>query len=182
MGTTKLCIDINQQTWAFVLPPKKNFHTLLRLFPVLSFYENHVNTTKTLEKRQKLTYKGFTDKAFKYTPIYWDKCQAKSGKLMFMANYSIVDWGPHGIWVSNCSDGINSSVCGYATQVAWKVTNNTMEHYHEKDFLAGVTAKWHLLAPKSSSINRLGLNNGTSGNLLRGRTWDLDWTFHRDQL
>ena len=61
MGTTKLCIDINQQTWAFVLPPKKNFHTLFRLFPVLSFYENHVNTTKTLEKRQKLTYKWFTD-------------------------------------------------------------------------------------------------------------------------
>ena len=89
---------------------------------------------------------------------------------MFMANYTIVDWGPHGIWLPNCSDNINSTVCDYATQVAWKVTNNTMEHYHEKDFLAGVTAKRHLLAPKSSSINRLGLNNGTSGNLLRGRT------------
>ena len=85
---------------------------------------------------------------------------------MFMANYNIVDWGPHGIWVSNCSDGINSSVCDYATQVAWKVTNTTMEHYREKDSLAGLTAKCHLLALKSSSITRLGLNNGTSGNLL----------------
>ena len=83
-----------------------------------------------------------------------------------MANYNIVDWGPHGIWVSNCSDGINSSVCDYATQVAWKVTNTTMEPYREKDFLAGLTAKCHLLALKSSSITRLGLNNGTSGNLL----------------
>ena len=86
---------------------------------------------------------------------------------MSMANYTIVDWRLHGIWLSNCSDDVNSTVCDYATQVAWKVTNNTMEHYHEKDFLAGVTAKWHLLAPKSSLINILGLNNGTSGNLLR---------------
>ena len=47
-----------------------------------------------------------------------DKCQAKSGKLMFMANYTIVDWGPHGMWVSNCSDDIGSIICDYATQVA----------------------------------------------------------------
>ena len=70
MDPTELCINVRQQKWTFVPPPKKNFHTLLRLFPVLSFYENHVNSTKTLEKRQKLKYKGFTDKAFKYTPIY----------------------------------------------------------------------------------------------------------------
>ena len=73
---------------------KKNFHTLLGLFTALYFYKNHVNTTKTLRKRQKLKCKGFTYKDFKYTPVYWDKCQAKSGKLMFMANYTIVDWGP----------------------------------------------------------------------------------------
>ena len=36
-----------------------------------------------------------------------------------------------------------------------------------KDSLAGLTAKWHLLALKSSSINKLGLNNGTSENLLQ---------------
>ena len=70
------------------------------------------------------------------------------------------------MWSSNCSDDINSTVCDYATQVAWKVTNTTMEHYREKDSLAGLTAKWHLLALKSSSITRLGLDNGTSGNLL----------------
>ena len=36
-----------------------------------------------------------------------------------------------------------------------------------KDFLAGLTAKWHLVAFTSSSINELGLNNGTSENLLQ---------------
>ena len=94
MGPTKLCINVSWQTWALVLPPKRNFHTFLGLITALSFYKNHVNTTKTLRKRQKLKCKGFTYKDFKYTPVYWDKCQAKSGKLMFMANYTIVDWGP----------------------------------------------------------------------------------------
>ena len=118
MGPTELCINVSQQTWAFVLPPKKNFQTLLRKFTALSFYKNHVNTTETLGKGQKSLCKGFTYKNFKYTPIHWDRCQAKSGKLMFVANYTIVDWGPHGMRLSNCSDAINSTVCDYATQVA----------------------------------------------------------------
>ena len=37
---------------------------------------------------------------------------------MFVANYTIVDWGPHSMWLTNCSDDINSTVCDYATQVA----------------------------------------------------------------
>ena len=49
---------------------KRNFHTLLGLFTALSFYKNHVNTTKTLRNRQKLKCKGFTYKDFKYTPVY----------------------------------------------------------------------------------------------------------------
>ena len=39
------------------------------------------------------------------------------------------------MWSSNCSDDINSTVCDYATQVAWKVTNTTIEHYHDKGLL-----------------------------------------------
>ena len=35
------------------------------------------------------------------------------------------------------------------------------------DLLAGLMVKWHPFALKSSSINGLGLNNGTSGNLPR---------------
>ena len=36
MGPAELCIKVSQQTWAFVLPPKKNFHTLLGLFTASS--------------------------------------------------------------------------------------------------------------------------------------------------
>ena len=54
---------------------------------------------------------------------------------MFGSNYTIVDREPHGMWLSNCSDDINSIVCDYATQVAWEVTNTTMEHYHDKGLL-----------------------------------------------
>ena len=87
MGPTKLCINVSRQTWAFILPPKRNFHTLPGLFTALSFYKDHVNTT--CQYIQKLECKGFTYKDFKYTPVYWGRCQAKSGKLMFMANYTI---------------------------------------------------------------------------------------------
>ena len=54
---------------------------------------------------------------------------------MFMANHTIVDWGPHGMWLSNFSDDINSTMYDYATQVVWKVTNTMMEHYHDKRLL-----------------------------------------------
>ena len=36
---------------------------------------------------------------------------------MFVANYTIVDWGPYGMWLSNCSNDINSTMCDYVTQV-----------------------------------------------------------------
>ena len=118
IGPTKLYINVSRQTRAFVLPPKEDFRTLLGLFTALSLSLNHVYTTETLRKEQRTLRKGFTNKNFKYIPADWDKCQAKSGKLMFMANHTIVDWGPHGMWLSNCSDDINSTVCDYVTQVA----------------------------------------------------------------
>ena len=115
MGPAKLCINVSRQTWAFVLPPKEDFQTLLGLFTALSLSVNHVCTTETLGKElgkeQRKLYKGFTYKNFKYTPVRWDKCQAKSGKLIFVASHTIVDWEPHGVWLSNYSDDINSSVC-----------------------------------------------------------------------
>ena len=33
------------------------------------------------------------------------------------------------------SDDINSTICDYATQVSWKITNTMMEHYHDKGLL-----------------------------------------------
>ena len=66
MGPAKLCINISQQTWAFVLPPKEDFQTLLRLFTALSLSVNHVYTTETLGKElgkeQRTLCKGFTYK------------------------------------------------------------------------------------------------------------------------
>ena len=101
MGPAELCINVSRQTWAFILPPKENFHTLFRLFTALSLSVNHVYTTETLGKelgkQQRTLCKAFTNKNFKYTPVHWDKCQAKSGKLMFVANHTVVDWGPHGM-------------------------------------------------------------------------------------
>ena len=112
---------------------------LLGLFTALSLSVNHVYTTETLGKElgkeQRTLCKGFTYKNFTYTPVHWDKCQAKSGKLMFVANYTIVDWGPHGMWFSNCSEEDNSTVCDYVAQVTWKVTDTAMEHYHNKGLL-----------------------------------------------
>ena len=83
---------------------------------------NHDYTTETLGKElgkeQRTLCKGFTYKNFTYTPVHWDKCQAKSGKLMFVANHTIVKWGPHGMWLPNCSGDINSTALDYVTQVA----------------------------------------------------------------
>ena len=78
-------------------------------------FVNHVYTTETLGKElgreQRTLCKGFTYKNFTYTPIPWDKHQTKSRKSMFMANHTVVDWGPHGMWLSDCLDDINNTVC-----------------------------------------------------------------------
>ena len=50
MGTAELCINVSRQTWAFILPPKEDFQTLLGLFTALSLSVNHVYSTETLEK------------------------------------------------------------------------------------------------------------------------------------
>ncbi|XP_055283662.1 endogenous retrovirus group K member 25 Env polyprotein-like [Moschus berezovskii] len=36
VGPAELCINVSQETWAFALPPKKDFWTLLGLFTALS--------------------------------------------------------------------------------------------------------------------------------------------------
>ena len=80
MGPAVLSINISQQTWAFALPPKKDFQTLLGLFTALSLSMNHVYTTETLGKvlgkelgkEQRTLCKGFTYKNFTYTPVRWD--------------------------------------------------------------------------------------------------------------
>ena len=81
MGPAKLCINVSQETWAFILPPKEDFQMLLGLFTTFSLYMNHVYTTETLRKElrkeQRTLCKEFTNKNFKYILVHWDKCQAK---------------------------------------------------------------------------------------------------------
>ena len=154
IGPAELCINISRQTWAFALPPRKDFQTLLGLFTALSLSVNHVYSTETLGKElgkeHRTLCKGFTYKNFTYTPVCWDKCQAKSEKLMFVANHITVDWGPHGTWLSNCSEDVHCSVCDYATQVAWKINDDaTMEHYHDKGLLGWFAGR---LAPPHPRI------------------------------
>ena len=67
---------------------------------------------------------------------------------MFVANYNIVDWGPHGMWLPNCTDDINSTALDYVTQVAQKVSNTIMQHYHDKGLLGWLDGG---MAPNSSS-------------------------------
>ena len=61
--------------------------------------ENHLYINETLGKElgeeEKTLCKGFTYKNFTYTPVHWGKGQAKSRKLMLVANHKIIDWGPH---------------------------------------------------------------------------------------
>ena len=75
---------------------------------------------------------------------------------MFVANYTIVDWGPHGMWLSNCSDDINSTVCDYATEVTQKVTNTMMEHYHDKGLLGWLDDEMAPLHPQIVLNKRIG--------------------------
>ena len=125
--------NLGWQIWAFILPPKEDFQTLLGLFTALSLSVNHVYTTETfrkeLGKEQRTLCKGFTYKNFTYTPVHWDKCQTKLRKLMFVANHTIVAWGPHGMWLSDCSDDINNTVCDmeghwhYDGTLLWQTTS-----------------------------------------------------------
>ena len=50
LDAEKLCINVSQQTWAFILPPKEDLQTLLGFFTAFSVSVNHIYTTETLGK------------------------------------------------------------------------------------------------------------------------------------
>ena len=117
---------------------------------------------KDLGKERRTLCKGFTYKNFTYTPVHWDKCQTISRKSMFVANHTIVDWGPHGMWLSDCSDDINNTVCDMEGH--WHYNGTLL--WQKTSWVA-----WPWVSPNSSLINRVGLNNGTFGNLLQAPAW-----------
>ena len=67
---------------------------------------------------------------------------------MFVAYHIILDWGPRGMWFSNCSGEVNSTVCDYVIQVTWKVTDTTMEHYLGKGLLGWLDGGLAPLRPR----------------------------------
>ena len=155
----------------------------------LSLAVNHVYTTETLGKElgkeQRRLCKEFTYKNFKYTPVCWNKCQAKSAKLIFVASHTIVDWGPQGMWLSNCSDDINSTVCDYATQVAWKVTNTAMEQYHDKGLLGWLEGGMAPPCPPIILNKQIGPEQWDTWKIAASAEDLGAWarrTFHRNQL
>ena len=75
---------INKCGLSFCLQKGTSTHCLDCLLPCP--FMKTMSILPKLGKGQKLECKGFTYKDFKYTPVYWDRCQAKSGKLMFVAN------------------------------------------------------------------------------------------------
>ena len=99
----------------------------------------------------------------------------------FVASYTIVDWGPM-LCEYLTAQMILTTLCvtlllkqhRRLLTPQWSITMT-------KDFLGGLTVEWPLLVLEPSLINRLGLNNGTFGTCCKHRrTWDLDWTSHRD--
>ena len=104
---------------------------------------------------------------------------------MFVANHTIVDWGPHGMWLSNCSEEVNSTVCDYVTQVTWKVTDTTMEHYYDIGLLVWLDRGLAPSCPKIVLDKQSGPEQWDIWKLAAStehrRTWDLDRTFHRDR-
>ena len=76
---------------------------------------------------------------------------------MFVANYTIVDWGSYGIWLSNCSDDINSTKCDYVTQVTWRVTNSSVKHFHGKGLLGWLDGRMAPPLPRIVLNKQIGL-------------------------
>ena len=139
--------NLGWQIWAFILPPKEDFQTLLGLFTALSLSVNHVYTTETfgkeLGKEQRTLCKGFTYKNFTYTPIPWDKCQTNQENQCLWLIIQLLLGDP--------------MVCGYLTAqmilttlcVIWKVTDTMIEHYYDKRLLEWLD---HGLAPPPPKI------------------------------
>ena len=101
---------------------------------------------------------------------------------MFVANYTIVDWEPYGMCLSNLSDNINSTMYDYVTQVTWKITNSSMEHFHDKGLLGWLDGGMAPPCPQTVLNRQIGPEQWDIWKLATNtKTWSLDWIFHRDQ-
>ena len=97
---------------------------------------------------------------------------------MFIANYTIVDWGPHGMWLSNCSDDINSTMCDYVTQVTWKITNSSMERFQDKELFGWLDGGMAPPCPQIILNKRIGPEQWDIGKLAASTEKLGTWTRH----
>ena len=131
IGPAELCINVSWQTWAFTLPPKKDFWTLLGVFTALSLSVNHVYTTETLGKE--------------LGKEHYAKGLLIRTSLMFLFVGTNVKPSQENqcLWLIIQLLIGDPMVCGYLIAqmilttlcVIWKVTDTRMEHHYDKGFL-----------------------------------------------
>ena len=91
---------------------------MLGLFTTLSLSVNHVYIAETLGKelgkeekiKNKKHYtKGLLIKTLLIFLFTGTNVKPNQKKSMFLANHTVVDWGPHSMWLSDCSDDNNNT-------------------------------------------------------------------------
>ena len=60
------------------------------------------------------------------------------------------------MWLSNCSNDINSTMCDYVTQATWKITNSSKEHFHDKGLLGWLDGGMAPPRPQIGLTKRIG--------------------------
>jgi hypothetical protein len=99
------CLPVSIQTWLNILPPTQESHTGVRPLETLSLNFIEINNTNKGKPSIPIC-KTISYKHWKYSPPHWSNCCASAGKLLESThNFSFIDWGPHGHFVHNCSEG-----------------------------------------------------------------------------
>ncbi|XP_037360014.1 endogenous retrovirus group K member 18 Env polyprotein [Talpa occidentalis] len=139
------CIPIVPQTWVNSAPPIKinnqfgsQIRTLMDMYVALSFNFTEINTTSKARSNkpvcQQISYKNYT-----HSPTFWSQCRGLKGIVLRSGKYVFVDWGPHGKFLTNCSEDYSPAVCDYVTNAVWNVSKNgTVKDRNQYGLMA-----WH---------------------------------------
>lgn len=73
---------------------------------------------------------GISYKHHVFAPIYWSKYRGMNDKLINLGNFTLVDLGPHGKFLNNCTDDVKTTVCDYMTDEIWNSADTTIHHHH----------------------------------------------------
>jgi hypothetical protein len=104
VGHPTPCLPVSIQTWFNILPSTQESHTGIGLLETLSLNFTEINNTN-MRKPNLPICKTIPYKHWKYSPPHWCNCHDSAGKLLVSThNFSLIDWGPHGCFVHNCSE------------------------------------------------------------------------------